>query len=122
MELTLDDDTEEEVNLKKKILEIYNKRLDERIERKKFLVDRGLLDLKKQNMLDRNRTKEEKEVYNLLKVFARFHSADEHEKLVQNIVKERNIRRRIEELMTYKKLGLKNFEDIEVNSKSLTNF
>ena len=108
--------------MKKKILEIYNKRLDERIERKKFLVDRGLLDLKKQNMLDRNRTKEEKEVYNLLKVFARFHSADEHEKLVQNIVKERNIRRRIEELMTYKKLGLKNFEDIEVNSKSLTNF
>lgn len=100
--------------MKKKMLEIYNKRLNERIKRKKFVMERGLLDLKKQNMLDRNRNKEEKEIYNMLKVFARFHSEEEHDRLVQNIVKERQIRKRIEELQTYKKLGCKTFEDVEV--------
>lgn len=86
---SLELDTEEELELKKKILEIYNKRLDERNKRKDFVVSRGLLDIKKQNILDRTRTKEEKEIYNMLKPFARFHSEAEHEKLVQNIVKER---------------------------------
>ena len=78
------------------------------------MIDRGLLDLKKQNMLDRTRTKEEKEIYNLLKVFERFQSMEEHEKLVQNIVKERNIRKKIQELMTYRKLGLRTFDDVQV--------
>lgn len=112
--LLLDNDTEEEVELKKKILDIYNKRLDERNKRKDFVVQRGLLDIRKQNQLDRLRTKDEREIYNMLKPFARFHSEEEHEKLVKNIVKERNIRKRIEELMAYKKLGLTTFSEIEV--------
>jgi len=108
-----DDDEADEIDMKRKILEIYNKRLDERLKRKKFVVERGLLDLKKQNILDRTKTKEEKEIYNVLKVFARFQSPDEHDKLVQNIVKERELRRRIEELLAYKRLGLKTFDDVE---------
>lgn len=51
----------------------------------------------------------------MLKPFARFHSEEQHEKLIQNIVKERNLRKRIEELMAYKKLGLKSISEIEVN-------
>ena len=39
---------------------------------------------------------------------------EEHEKLVQNIVKERNIRKKIQELMTYRKLGLRTFDDVQV--------
>ena len=41
-----DDDNEEETRLKFQVLEYYNARLDERIRRKKFVIDRGLLDLK----------------------------------------------------------------------------
>ena len=104
--------------MKKKILEIYNKRQDERVKRKKFVIERGLLDLKRQSVIDRTRTKEEKEIYNVLKVFARFQTPEEHEKLVQNIVKERELRRRIEELLAYKRLGLKTFEDVEVKLQS----
>jgi hypothetical protein len=37
--------------------------------------------------LDKTRTKEEKEIYNMMKVFARFSIADEHEKLVQGVLK-----------------------------------
>jgi len=97
-----------------KILEIYNIRLDERIKRKNFVIERDMLDLKKQNLLDRVRTKEEKEIYNLLKVFARFNTPEEHEKLVQGIYKERMLKKKIEELRFYKKIGLKTFEEVEI--------
>jgi transcriptional adapter 2-alpha len=43
-----DDDTTENINLKNNVIELYNARLDERIRRKKFVIERGLLDLKKQ--------------------------------------------------------------------------
>ncbi len=109
----LDDDKPDEYATKMKMLELYNLRLDERIKRKNFVIERDLLDLKKQNMLDRVRTKEEKEIYNLLKIFARFHSADEHEKLVQGIYKEKMLKKRIEELQFYKKIGLKTFEEVD---------
>mgnify|MGYP001252665898 FL=1 len=97
-----------------KILEIYNIRLDERIKRKNFVIERDMLDLKKQNLLDRVRTKEEKEIYNLLKVFARFNTPEEHEKLVQGIYKERMLKKKIEELRFYKKIGLKTFEEVDL--------
>ena len=46
--------------------------------------------------LDKNRSKEEKEIYNMMKVFARFSSSEEHEQLVQGILKEKQIRVRLE--------------------------
>lgn len=75
--------------MKYKLLDIYNARLDERVKRKKFVIERGLLDLRKQNTLDKERTKEEKEIYNMMKVFSRFNAPEEHEKLVQGIIKEK---------------------------------
>jgi len=95
-------------------MQIYNTRLEERNKRKRFVIERGLLDLKKQNMLDRTRTKDEKEIYNILKPFARFCSQEEYESLVEGIAQERELRRRIEVLLSYKKLGLNTFEEVEV--------
>lgn len=40
------DDNEEDIEFKEKMLNYYNQKLDERIERKNFVIDRGLLDLK----------------------------------------------------------------------------
>lgn len=73
-----------------------------------------MLDLKKQNNLDRIRSKEEREIHNLLKIFARFNTPDDHEKLVQGIYREKILRQKIEELRHYKKIGLKSFTDVEV--------
>lgn len=117
MEFT-EDDTPAEIELKFKVLDIYNARLDERIKRKKFVIERNLLDFKKQYQQDRTRTKEEKEIYNLMKVFARFNTAEDHEKLVQGIIQERQLRARIEELRHYSKIGLKTFEEVEVRGFS----
>lgn len=108
-----DEDTEEEREMKFKILEVYNHRLTERIKRKTFVIDRQLLDVRLQSQLEKSRSKEEREVYNAMKVFARFSTPDEHEKLIQGIIKEKQIRQRIEELKVYRKMGLRNLAEIE---------
>jgi transcriptional adapter 2-alpha len=112
MEFT-DEDTEEERAMKFRLIDIYNEKLNERIRRKEFVINRGLLDLKEQIKLDRNRTKEEKEMYNMLKVFARFNTAEDHERLVQAVIKERQIRQRIEELKEFKKKGFRTLAEID---------
>lgn len=64
----IDIDDEEEMTLKNEIIILYNKRLDDRIYRKKYLIERGLL-LESQK---RYRGKEEREIANQLKIFGRF--------------------------------------------------
>lgn len=62
--------------MKFRLIDIYNHKLNERIRRKEFVISRKLLDLKEQMRLDKTRTKEEKEIYNMMKVFARFSTPD----------------------------------------------
>jgi transcriptional adapter 2-alpha len=90
-----DDDTEHDIKLKNDVIELYNARIDERIRRKKFVVERGLLDFKKTQKQERKKTKEEREIINSMKIFARFNTAEDHEKLVQGIIKEKELRQRI---------------------------
>lgn len=73
-----DEDDENDVNLKNSVIELYNARLDERIRRKKFVIERGLLDLKRTQKFERKRSKEEREIINSMKIFARFNSEEEH--------------------------------------------
>lgn len=54
--------------MKFRLIDIYNHKLTERIKRKRFVIERKLLDIKEQLRLDKTRTKEEKEIYNLMKV------------------------------------------------------
>ena len=108
-----DDDTEEEFNMKMRLLDIYNHKLDERIRRKQFVISRKLLDIKEQLRLDKTRTRDEKEIYNLMKVFSRFNSPQKHEQLVQGIIKEKHIRQRIEELKELRKKGFRTLAEVE---------
>lgn len=101
-----DDDTEQDVRLKNDVIELYNARIDERIRRKKFVLERGLLDFKKTQKQERKKTKEEREIINSMKIFARFNSAEEHERLVNNLLKERLLREVIEQLKYFKSKGL----------------
>ena len=41
------------------------------------------------------RSREEKDIYHMLRYFARFNSVEGHEKLVQGIIREKQIRQRI---------------------------
>ena len=108
-----DDDTEQDIKLKNDVIELYNARLDERLRRKKFVLERGLLDFKKTQKQERKKTKEEREIINHMKIFARFNTAEDHDKLVNSLLKERLLREVIEQLKYFKAKGLKSLEDIE---------
>jgi len=44
----------------------------------------------------------------MMKVYARFNSLEDHDKLVQGIIKEKQMRQRLEEIKEMKRRGLKN--------------
>ena len=104
-----DEDSTQEIDLKLKIIEGYNKKLDERIKRKAFILEYGLLEYKKK---ERKKSKEEKEIYDRLRPYLRILGKQNHEQLITSILAEKQIRRRIEELKKYRKLGLHNLSDI----------
>ena len=108
-----DDDTEEERTLKLQVLEYYNARLDERIRRKKFVIERGLLDLKKIQRQERKRSKEEREIINAMKPFARFSEKKEHERRVNSLLKEYQLRVLIGQLKYFREQGLTTLDGIE---------
>ena len=93
-----DDDTEQDVKLKTDVIELYNARLDERIRRKNFIIERGLLDLKKIQKAERKKTPEERQISNYMMKFARFNTREDHERLVNGLIKERALQEMIEQL------------------------
>ena len=105
-----DEDNEETLNLKNSIIELYNARLDERIRRKKFVIERGLLDIKRTQKFERKRSKEERDIINQMKVFARFNTEEEHQKIVNNLIKERTLRDVIEQLKFFRSKGITSIE------------
>ena len=107
-----EDDSEEEKFMKFRLMDIYNEKLTERLRRKEFVISRKLLDLKEQMRLDKTRSKEEKEIYNMMKVFARFSTPEEHEDLVQGIILEKQIRSRLASLKDLKRKGFRSLADL----------
>lgn len=108
-----DDDTPENIKLKENVLELYTARLDERIRRKKFVIERGLLDLKNIQRTERKYSKEEREIVNKCKIFARFQSKEDHERFVNGLLKERLIREAIEQLQYFRSKGLSTLDQVE---------
>lgn len=109
-----DTDTELDRKLKLRMLEIYNKRLAERQRRKQFIVERGLLNVKRQQNLDRKRTPQEREIHGAVRVFARFLDPNEYEILLEGLAAESRIRNRIAELKEYRRAGIHTLSEGEV--------
>ncbi|KAI9020133.1 hypothetical protein CLU79DRAFT_836186 [Phycomyces nitens] len=108
-----DEDTQEEIDLKVMVLDIYNSRLDRRMERKKMIFERGWLDFKKQQALERKRQKEEREIYQKTRVFCRLQTPEDYEMFVQGLVKEQQLRDRIATLQEWRQAGLTSFRQGE---------
>ncbi|KAL8462711.1 hypothetical protein ACS0TY_033655 [Phlomoides rotata] len=94
-------DTEEERELKLRVLRIYSKRLDERKRRKDFILQRNLLHPSPFEDL----SQEEKKLCRRYDVFMRFHSKDEHEELLKTVVSEYRILKRIRQLKEARAAG-----------------
>ncbi|EOA30269.1 hypothetical protein CARUB_v10013390mg [Capsella rubella] len=99
-----DSDTDAEREQKLQVLHIYSKRLDERKRRKEFVLERNLL---YPDQYEMSLSAEEKKIYKSCKVFARFHSKEEHEELIKKVIEEHQILRRIQDLQEAKTAGCK---------------
>jgi hypothetical protein len=105
-----DDDHPEDRRLKLQILRIYNSKLDERDERKRFVIDRGLVDFKAQQAADRRRSKEERDLVARLRVFSRFTTKEEHNAIVEGLLKARRLRKQIQLYQHYRHMGVRTLE------------
>jgi transcriptional adapter 2-alpha len=65
--------------------------MEERQRRKAFVLERGILDVKR-GIVCRRKTREEREISNALKVFTRFNTQEDHELMVNSLIKERKLR------------------------------
>ncbi|KAM6585572.1 hypothetical protein CsatB_012574 [Cannabis sativa] len=97
-----DADTEEEREIKLRVLRIYAKRLDERKRRKDFILERNLL---YPNNFENDLLPEEKGICRRYDVFMRFHSKEEHEELLRTVISEHRTLKRIQELKEARAAG-----------------
>jgi transcriptional adapter 2-alpha len=85
LELT-EEDTEEDKKNKVRLLQIYNIKLHEREDRRKFVIERELHHIKKQQRLEKNRTKEEKDLIAKVRRFAPLMTTQSYEELEKAVV------------------------------------
>ncbi|KAK6917858.1 SANT/Myb domain [Dillenia turbinata] len=88
-------DTEEERDLKLRVLRIYSKRLDERKRRKDFILERNLL---YPSAFEKSLSPAERELCQQYNRFMRFHSKEDHEQLLQSVVQEYRIKKKLSDL------------------------
>jgi hypothetical protein len=88
------------------VLEIYNAKLSKRLERRKFVFDRGFLEYKKNQAAEKKRTPKERELVNSVRVYAQLQTSEDHDKFVEGLMKEMQLRDRIAELQEFRANGL----------------
>ena len=108
-----EDESAEERQAKLRLIEIYNKRLDERQRRKDFALSRGLVNVKRQSAIDRRRAPGERELLGRLRVVARYLPQPQWEALAEGVAAEGRLRARIAQLQQYRAMGMRTFEEVE---------
>ena len=99
-------EVEPEMELKMAVMDIYNSRLTARAERKKVIFQHNLLEYRKNAALDKKRTKEERELLNKAKPFARMMSRQDFEDFGQGLLYEYNLRQAIAQLQDWRLMRL----------------
>ncbi|KIK41266.1 hypothetical protein CY34DRAFT_806302 [Suillus luteus UH-Slu-Lm8-n1] len=106
-------ETDESLAFKLTLMEMYNQRLDKRREAKAIMYERGLLEYKKMQAAEKKRPKEEKDIVQRLRPFARLQTAEDFEVFTADILYEAMLRKRIQELQHYRRMGLTTPADID---------
>ncbi|KAL3809793.1 hypothetical protein ACHAXA_004034 [Cyclostephanos tholiformis] len=112
MEFT-SDDTEADRELKLDVLRIFNTKLDEREKRKKFIEDHGLLNYRENQEKLWRMPPDERHLVQRMRLFARFHTREEHEAFLNNIIEAKRLRKEIAKLQMYRRMGITSLADAE---------
>jgi transcriptional adapter 2-alpha len=95
-----------EMELKMTVKDIYNSRLIARTERKKIIFEHNLLDYRKNIAQDKKRTKEERDLLNKAKPFARMMNHEDFEEFTKGLEYEHNLRLAIAQLQEWRTMGI----------------
>jgi transcriptional adapter 2-alpha len=95
-----------EMDLKMTIMGIYNQRLDARVDRKKIIFEHRLLEYKKNQAIDKKRTKEERDLFNRAKPFARMMKYDDFQEFTKGLEYEHNLRQAISMLQEWRSMQI----------------
>ena len=93
-----DKDTEEDKKIKIDVLKDYNLRIKEREERKNFVFEKGLLDLRRENRIESKLNREQFELLLFLKPFARFYENSDFFDLFEGICLEQELKNTLKNL------------------------
>lgn len=123
-----DSDHPSETALKLDVVKIYNQKLDERDRRKKFVIESGLVDIKKTQQVsifllfmsngftccaqaDRRRSKEDRDMASRCRMLSRFHSPADHEALLSGLTLARRLKKQLDLFVHYRQLGIRTLEE-----------
>lgn len=97
---------EPEMELKMLVMNIYNARLTARADRKKVIFEHELLHYRRNNNADKKRTKEERDLHNKAKPFARMMNRQDFETWTANLEYEHNLRQAISQLQDWRQMSI----------------
>ena len=97
---------EPEMELKLVVMDIYNAKLTARADRKKVIFEHKLLEYRKNAAIDRKRTKEERDLNNKAKPFARMMNHRDHDEFTKHLEYEHNLRQAIGQLQDWRQMRI----------------
>ncbi|KAL9183826.1 hypothetical protein ACHAXT_004682 [Thalassiosira profunda] len=107
------DDTKADRDLKLAVIEIFNKKLKEREKRRKFVIENKLLNYRENQEKMWKLPPDERHLVQRLRMFARFHTREEHEAFVNKVLEAKRLRKEIAKLQMYRRLGITSLADAE---------
>lgn len=99
-------EVEPEMEFKMVVMDIYNSRLTARADRKKVIFEHNLLDYRKQQQIEKKKTKEEIALANKAKPFARMMNHQDFEAFAGSLEFEHNLRQAIAQVQDWRKMRI----------------
>ena len=97
---------EPEMELKMTVMDIYNSRLTARVDRKKTMFEHKLLEYRKNAASEKMKTKEERDLLNKAKPFARMVNHSDFEDFNKGLLDEHNLRLAVAQLQEWRQMRL----------------
>lgn len=95
---------EPEMILKMTVMNIYNSRLNARVERKRLIFEQELLEYRRNTAAEKKKTREERELFLRMKPFARLMSRTDFDQFSQDMEYELNLRQAIAQLQDWRRM------------------
>lgn len=101
---------EPEVELKCTVMDIYNHKLTQRAQRKKVMFEHGLLEYRKNAAIEKRRTKDERDLLNKPKPFARIMNKRDYDDFTDGMLQEYTLRQAVTQLQEWRRMGIQTLE------------